>query len=236
MSNETHTGVGNHILATLPGRELSQLLARLEPFHLDHSAVLYEIGDRVDYVYFPNSGMISLVSHTEGGATLEVGITGYEGVAGLSVFFGVEASQYRLLVQGEGDSFRIKAEQFKAECDRGSFLQASLRRYTHAVLTQVTQAAVCNRFHDVEARLCRWLLQSQDCMRSNELDLTQDFLALMLGVHRPAVTIAAGIVQNAGLINYSRGHITILDRNRLEEASCECYGVIKEAFKWLPAA
>jgi CRP-like cAMP-binding protein len=236
MSNETHTEVKNRILAALPEQERSQFLAHLEPFHLKHSAVLNEIGDRVEYVYFPNSGMVSLVSHTQEGGTLEVGIVGYEGIVNLSVFLGIDESQYRLLVQGEGDSLRMKTGAFRAECERGASLQTTLRRYTQAMLTNITQAAICNRFHDVEARLCRWLLQSQDCMRSNELQLTQDFLAIMLGVHRPAVSIAAGVVQMAGLIKYNRGHITVLDRNGLEAASCECYGVIKEAFNWLPAA
>jgi CRP-like cAMP-binding protein len=190
----------------------------------------------MDYVYFPNTGMVSLVSIIEDGSTLEVGITGYEGVVGLSVFLGVEESQYRLLVQGKGEAFSMKAETFKAECNREPSLQKLMLRYTQALMTQITQSAICNRFHDVESRLCRWLLQSQDCMRSSELHLTQDFLATMLGVHRPGVTIAAGILQSAGLIHYNRGRIAILDRKRLESASCECYGVIKEAFSWLPDA
>jgi CRP-like cAMP-binding protein len=226
----------NRLLAALSPENYERLTPHLESFHLKHSAVLAEIGDRMEYVYFLTSGMISLVSHTDEGGTLEVGITGYEGFVGLSVFLGVDDAQYRLLVQGEGEAFRIKAKTFKAECHRETSLHTIMLRYTQALMTQITQAAICNRYHDVEARLCRWLLQSQDCMRSSELQLTQDFLAMMLGVHRPGVTIAAGILQSAGLIQYNRGHITILDRNRLESASCDCYRVIKEAFSWLPDA
>jgi CRP-like cAMP-binding protein len=236
MSKETRTRNGNRIIAALNDQDRSQLLAQLEPYALKHSAVLSEIGDELEYVYFPDTGMVSLVTHTEEGGTIEVGVVGYEGVVGLSVFLGIDESQYRLLVQGDGQSLRIKAKTFKAECARLDSLQTVLRRYTHALLTQITQAAICNRFHDVEARLCRWLLQSRDCMKSDELYLTQEFLAIMLGVHRPAVTIAAGILQNAGLINYNRGHVTILAGTRLESASCECYRVVKDAFKWLTPA
>jgi CRP-like cAMP-binding protein len=236
MSKQNRTPVGNRLLAALSDHDRSRLFAHLEPFALKHSDVLCEIGNTLEHVYFANSGMISLVSHTEEGGTIEVGIIGNEGMAGLSVFLGVDESQYRLLVQGEGDAFRMKASPFKAECSRLASLDATLRRYAQARLTQITQSAICNRFHDVESRLCRWLLQSRDCMRSNELHLTQDFLAMMLGVHRPAVTIAAGILQNAGLINYNRGHVSILAGSSLEAASCECYKVVKEAFSWLPAA
>jgi CRP-like cAMP-binding protein len=234
--SETSRPPLNKLLAALSPESYERLTPQLEPFPLNHSAVLAEIGDRLEYVYFPNSGMVSLISHTEDGTTLEVGIIGYEGVVGISTFLGVDESQYRLLVQGEGNALRMNAETFKAECSREPSLQKVILRYTQALMTQITQAAVCNRFHDVEARLCRWLLQSQDCMRSSELHLTQDFLSHMLGVHRPGVTLAAGILQSAGLIHYTRGYITILDRKRLESASCECYGAVKAAFSWLPEA
>ncbi|MEN3332799.1 MAG: hypothetical protein V7641_2164 [Blastocatellia bacterium] len=234
--SETLPRPTNKLLAALSPETYERLTPHLEPFQLNHSNVLAEIGDRMEYVYFPNTGMVSILSHTEDGSTLEVGITGFDGVVGLSVFLGVDESQYRLLVQGKGEAFRMETATFKAECDREPSLQKVMLRYTQALMTQITQAAVCNRFHDVEARLCRWLLQSQDCMRSSELHLTQDFLATMLGVHRPGVTIAAGTLQNAGLIQYNRGHITILDRMRLESASCECYEVIKGTFSWQPDA
>ena len=234
--SETLPRPTNKLLAALPPEIYARLTPHLESFHLHYATILAEMGDRLKSVFFPNSGMVSLISLTEEGGTLEVGITGYDGVVGLSIFLGVEESQYRLLVQGEGNAFRMDAEVFKAECNREPSLQKVMLRYTQALMTQITQAAICNRFHDVEARLCRWLLQSQDCMRSSDLQLTQDFLATMLGVHRPGVTIAAGNLQTAGLINYYRGHITILDRKRLESASCECYGVVKGTFSWLPDA
>jgi CRP-like cAMP-binding protein len=219
----------NRILNALPDSEREQLLAQMEPFALNHSAVLYDIGDRVEHVYFPNSGMVSLISHTEEGETLEVGIVGYEGIIGLSVFLESYESQYRTLVQSTGHAFRMKAGAFQSACERHAHLRSLIRRYTHLRMTQITQAAICIRFHTLEARLCRWLLQSQDCVKSAELELTQEFIAMMLGTHRPGVSLTAGILQNAGLIRYSRGHITILDRERLEASSCECYRVIRHA-------
>ena len=229
--NSTPSGppIENRILAALPDSERAPLLAHMESFRLDHSAVLYEIGDRIEYVYFVNSGMISLISITEEGEILEVGVVGHEGMVGLSVFLEAGESKYRTLVQGQGAAFRMKADSFTAECDRRAPLRRLMRRYTNVWMIQITQAAVCNRFHTLEARLCRWLLQSQDIMKSNELELTQDFLAMMLGVHRPGVSMVAGTLQTAGLIRYSRGHITLLDRQRLEASSCECYRVIRQA-------
>jgi CRP-like cAMP-binding protein len=221
--------IENLILSALPDSEREQMLAHMEPFTLDHSAVLYDIGDRVEHVYFPNSGMVSLISHTEEGETLEVGIVGYEGMIGLSVFLGAYESQYRTLVQSAGDALRMKSDVFIAECDRRASLPSLMRRYTQMRMTQIIQASICNRFHTLEARLCRWLLQSQDCVNSSELELTQDFIAMMLGTHRPGVSLTAGMLQNAGLIRYSRGHITILDRQRLEASSCECYKIIRQA-------
>lgn len=227
--NATPLIVENRILAALPVPDREQLIARMEPFTLDHSAVLHDIGDHIKYVYFPNSGMVSLISLTEEGETLEVGITGYEGVVGLSVFLEAYESQYRTLVQGSGHAFRMKADDFLSECERRAPLRRLVRRYTHARITHITQSAVCIRFHTLEARLCRWLLLSQDCVKSDELELTQDFIAMMLGTHRPGVSLTAGTLQNEGLIRYSRGHITILDRERLEASSCECYKVIKNS-------
>lgn len=227
--------IENRILAALPDSEREQLLVHLEPFTLDHSAILCDIGVRIEYVYFPNSGMISLISHTEEGETLEVGIVGYEGMVGLSVFLESYKSQYRTLVQTTGHAFRMKAGTFQSAGDRQASLRSLMRRYTQARMTQITQAAICIRFHTLESRLCRWLLQSQDCVKSDELELTQDFIAMMLGTHRPGVSLVAGTLQNAGLIRYSRGHITILDRQRLEASSCECYKVIRHAldgFTW----
>jgi CRP-like cAMP-binding protein len=221
--------IKNRILAALPDSEREPLLAHLEPFTLDHSVVLYELGDRIEYVYFINSGMVSLISITEEGEILEVGIVGDEGLVGLSAFLEADESKYRALVQGQGKALRMKADTFTAACDHRAPLRSLMRRYTNAWMIQITQAAVCNRFHTLEARLCRWLLQSQNIMKSDELELTQDCRAMMLGVHRPGVSLVAGTLQSAGLIRYSRGHITILDRQRLEASSCECYKVIRQA-------
>jgi CRP-like cAMP-binding protein len=223
--------IENRILAALPDSEREPILAHLEPFRLNHSEVVYEMGERMRHVYFINSGMISIISHTIGGETLEVGIVGYEGFIDSSVFLRAELSQYRFLVQGRGDALRMSADTFKAECGRQSSLQNLIRSYTQARMTQITQAAICNRFHDIETRLSRWLLLCQDCMKSDELELTQDFIAMMLGTHRPGVTIAARILQTAGLIRYNRGHITILDRQALEAAACECYKIISDALE-----
>ena len=228
----SHSPIENRILAALPSLDREQMLAHLEPFSLNHSEVLYETGDPMQYVYFVNSGMVSMVSTTEEGNTLEVGIIGYEGVVGFVVFLGAEATRYRFVVQGTGDALRMTADKFKAACEQRSSLRGLILGYTQARMTQITQAAICNHFHSIESRLCRWLLESLSCMKSNELELTQDFLAMMLGTHRPSITIAAGILQSAGMIRYNRGHITVLNRRALEEASCECYRVIRRALNW----
>jgi CRP-like cAMP-binding protein len=221
----------NRILSSLPGSELDRLRPHLEPFHLEHAAVLYEIDDPIEYVYFPTSGMVSLLSNTEQGELLEVGIVGWEGVVGLSVFLGVDRSQQRHLVQVQDGALRMSADAFKAACDQSHTLRSILHRYTHATMTHLAQSAVCNRFHAIEQRLSRWMLLTADVTRSEQLPLTQEFLSFMLGVHRPRVTLAARVLHSAGLIDYNRGHITILDRQGLEAASCECYPVVRQAFR-----
>jgi CRP-like cAMP-binding protein len=233
MTTGSRVPIKNHILAALPEPDREKLLAHLEVFSLTHSIVLYEMGDSIKYIYFPNSGMVSLISHTPQGETLEVGIIGNEGVVGLSVFLETKFSPYRTLVQGAGEALRMKADRFIDECNRLTSLQRLMRHYTQARINQLTQTSICNRFHTIETRLCRWLLQCQDWMQSDELPLTQDLLAYMLGTHRPGVTLAAGALQTAGLIQYHRGQIIILDRERLQEASCDCYLIIREAVDWL---
>lgn len=232
MNNtDSRATVKNHILSSLSQEDRDELLPELQPLPLTLSQVLYEMGDTIDYVHFPNSGMCSLVSHTQEGESLEVGIVGCEGIIDLAAFFGDEKIQYRVIVQGEGDALRMRADAFKKACKQSDSLRTVMLRYTQAVITQLNQAAVCNRFHPIESRLCRWLLQCQDMLHSNDLQLTQEFIAYMLGVRRAGITVAAGAVQSLGLIRYTRGHITILDREGLKATSCECYGIIREATK-----
>jgi CRP-like cAMP-binding protein len=227
---------GNHILASITKQDREGLLPELEPASLRLSQVLYEMGDAIDYVYFPNSGMCSLVSLTQEGGSLEVGIVGYEGMVDLSAFFGGHTSQYRVIVQGEGKALRMRAGAFRQAYKQADSLQAVMLRYIQVVIAQVTQSAVCNHFHPIEGRLCRWLLLCQDVVRSNELQLTQEFLAYMLGSRRAGVTVAAASLQSLGMIRYQRGHITILDRQGLEASSCECYEIVRKALdKYLGA-
>jgi CRP-like cAMP-binding protein len=221
--------IENRILSGLPPQELNQLLPTLEPFPLVREQGLYEIDARIDYVYFPDSGMISLVSYTEDGESLEVGVAGYEGMAGLPTFLDVANSPYRAMVQIEGTSHRMKADAFKAAARQPGAFQLAMLRYTQALMTQFAQSAVCNRFHNVEARLARWLLLTKSRVRADQFYLTQEFLGQMIGTHRPAVTVAAGILQSAGLIRYRRGNITIVDQEGLEAASCECYRIVVKA-------
>lgn len=221
--------IENRILSSLPPQELDELLPTLEPFPLINEQGLYEIDARIDYVYFPDKGMISLVSYTEDGDSLEVGVAGYEGMAGLPIFLDETNSPYRAMIQAEGAGHRMKAEAFKAAARQPGALQLAMLRYTQALMTQFAQSAVCNRFHNVEARLARWLLLTQSRVRADQFYLTQEFLGQMIGSHRPAVTVAAGMLQSAGLIRYRRGNITILDEEGLVAASCECYGIIIKA-------
>lgn len=223
----------NHILHSLPPVELDRLLSKIEVVPLELSQVLYEADDPLEHVYFPNSGMVSLISNTEKGQSLEIAVVGSEGMAGLGVFLGVGRSHNRALVQTQGDALRMKAGHLKEECCQGGSLLRTLMRYTQSRIKQVTQTALCNRFHQIEARLCRWLLLTQDRVKTNELPLTQEFLSLMLGVRRSGVTVAAQALQRAALIDYERGLIRIHDREGLEANSCECYRMIKEAFDWL---
>ncbi|MFL6276060.1 MAG: Crp/Fnr family transcriptional regulator [Blastocatellia bacterium] len=235
-STPPDTGIENRILLNLAAPEREQLLGLLDPVHLAFGQVLYNIGAVIDFVYFHNRGMSSLISYTQEGGRIEVGMVGYEGVTGLQAFLGTGISEHYAVMQLADDGLRIPAEQFKQACAALPSLQTVMLRYTQTMMTQFTQSVVCTRFHSIEQRLCRWLLTSQDAVRSDEIHLTQEFLAAMLGVNRPGVTLAARLLQNAGLINYRRGLILILDRQGLEAASCECYAVIAGAFRWLFAA
>jgi CRP-like cAMP-binding protein len=218
----------NRLLASLPTKEYQRLLPELEQVTMIFAAVLYEHGERIRHVYFPNDCVVSLLAEVADRSTLEVGIVGNEGVAGVSVFMGVDTSQHRAIIQGAGTAMRMKASALRKESARTGPLHRLLHLYTHSLLTQLTRAAACNRFHTLDARLARWLLMTGDRLGTNEFRLTQDFSSNMLGVRREGVSKAASALQKNELINYSRGRIRILDRAGLEAASCECYGIIRD--------
>lgn len=229
MSDTPKTKPANRILAALPPKEYRRLLPDFEPFDLNFTQIIYEPDDVIGEVYFPESGIVSLLSAVGEQSTLEVGIVGKEGVIGLPVFLGVAKSRNRAVVQGTGVALKIKTAVLLRECETGGgILPRLLRRYAHSLLTQISQSAVCNRFHQIDARLARWLLMTRDRMGKGEFQLTQEFLSNMLGVRREAVTIAASNFQQRKLISYSRGNIKILDQTGLEEITCQCYVIIKD--------
>jgi CRP-like cAMP-binding protein len=217
----------NRLLATLPKNEYKRLLPKLKTVNLVLGEVLYEPGDLINSVYFPNNSIISLISKLSETSWLEVGMVGNEGMAGLAVFMGVGSSPTRCLVQGSGTAMRMTSAAVRTEANRLGGLHQLLHRYSHSLLTQVSQSSACNRSHLVNARLARWLLMTHDRLRAEEFPLTQEFLANMLGVRREGVSKAAGALQARKLIRYSRGVITILDRRGLEAKSCHCYAIIK---------
>jgi CRP-like cAMP-binding protein len=197
---------------------------------------LYESGAIQGYVYFPTSSIVSLLYVLENGASAEIAVTGCEGLVGIALFMGGETTPSRAVVQSAGHGYRLRAAILRSEFERGGALQHLLLRYTQALITQMTQTAVCNRHHAVEEQLCRWLLLSLDRLPANELVMTQELIANMLGVRREGVTEAAGKLQAEGLIEYSRGRITVLDRAHLEARVCECYAVVKKEYdRLLPA-
>ena len=191
---------------------------------------LYESGGQLHHVYFPTTSIVSLLYVMEDGASAEIAVVGNEGILGISLFMGGETTPSRAVVQSAGYGYRLRSQLLKQAFDRGGPMMHLLLRYTQALITQMAQTAVCNRHHSVEQQLCRWLLLSLDRLSSDELAMTQELIANMLGVRREGVTTAAGKLQRAGLIRYSRGHITVLDRPRLEQEVCECYAVVKKEF------
>ena len=190
--------------------------------------VVYDSGGPLDSLYFPTTAVVSLLYTMEDGSTAEMGLTGNDGVVGIALFLGGDTTPNRAIVQIAGGALRMQAKLLQAEFKQGGAFQQVLLRYIQALLTQISQTAVCNRLHAVEQRLCRWLLLSHDRVHANELQMTQEFIAHMLGGRRESVTVAAGRLQDAGLIPYARGHITILDRAGLEATVCECYQVVKQ--------
>lgn len=217
----------NRILAALPPVERERVYPLLELVQMPLGKVLYESGSRLDHVYFPATAIVSLLYVMADGASAEIAVVGNDGMVGVALFMGGETTPSRAVVQSAGVAYRLAGKVLKEEFRRGGTMQHLLLRYTQALLTQMAQTAVCNRHHSVDQQLCRWLLLSLDRLASNELRMTQELISNMLGVRREGVTEAAGKLQAAGIIRYSRGHIVVLDRPALEAQSCECYAVVR---------
>jgi len=220
----------NHLLAALPDAEWERWLQQLELVEMPLGKVLYESGSTLNYVYFPTTAIVSLLYVMENGASAEIAVVGNEGIVGISLFMGGESTTSRAVVQSAGHGFRLRARLMKDEFNRAGPVLHLLLRYTQALITQMAQTAVCNRHHSLDQQLCRWLLLSLDRLQSDELAMTQELIANMLGVRREGVTEAALHLQKAGLIRYVRGHITVLDRKGLEKRTCECYAVVKHEY------
>ena len=230
MSGQTKLQLENHLLAALSDKDYRRLRPNLQQVTLPLGHVIYEPGARLDYLYFPTDCVVSLLYTTEDGSTAEIGLTGNDGAVGVALFLGGNTTTNRAVVQIAGSALRMNAEALRAEFARGGRFQQLMLRYTQALITQISQTAICNRLHLIEKRLCRWLLLSHDRVQSDEVLMTQEFIANMLGGRRESVTVAARRLQEAGLIHYARGHIKILDRKGLETAVCECYQVVRREF------
>lgn len=220
----------NHLLDALLQTEYDRLSVNLELVKLHLGEVLYESGEHLQYVYFPIDSIVSMLYVMEDGASAEIAVVGNEGILGVSIFMGGETTPSRAVVQSAGHGYKLRAHLLKDEFNRAGPVMRLLLRYTQALITQMSQTAVCNRHHSIEQQLCRWLLLSIDRLDSNELNMTQELIANMLGVRREGVTEAAGKLQRAGLIDYKRGRIKVLDRPALENRVCECYQVVKTEF------
>ncbi len=223
----------NLLLAALPEEEYQRLAPHLELVSLQVRQVIHESLGPIAHVYFPHEAMISIVNIMEDGSTVEVGLVGREGMAGIPTILGGNISLNQTFVQIADGATRLRADILKTELDRGGELQKLLLRYCQALLCQASQSAACNRFHTIEERLARWMLSVSDCINSDEFLLTQEFIAQMLGVRRSGVTVAANILSQAGMLHYSRGRVTIVNREVLEATTCECYKTIKGEFKRL---
>ena len=223
--------IGNRILANLPRNSSQRLLTQLEAVSLKFRQVLYEPGRSIRHVYFPIDCLISLLTTVDKRRSLEVGMVGNEGMAGMPFILGVGVSGVRALVQGQGDALRMAAAPFRIEFARNRPLQEALYRYNYALMAQISQTAACNRFHDAEERLARWLLMTRDRVGTDEFSLTHVFLAHMLGLRRVGVTEAASALRQRKLINYQRGRIQLLDVKRLKASSCSCYQIVKSVFE-----
>ena len=236
MIDFASTAKNNQLLAALSDAIWERLLPNLELVDMPLGQVLYESGVMLTHVYFPTTAIVSLLYVLENGASAEIAVVGNDGIVGISLFMGGESTPSRAVVQSAGSGFRLKAQVMKDEFQRAGPVMHVLLRYTQALITQMAQTAVCNRHHSLDQQLCRWLLLSLDRIQSNELAMTQDLIANMLGVRREGVTVAALKLQAAGLIRYARGHITVLNRDGIEKRSCECYAVVKKEYeRLLPA-
>ena len=225
-----HNPIQNHLLAALPREEFERLAPHLELVAMPLGEVLYESGGPLRHVYFPTTSIVSLLYVMQNGASAEIAVVGNEGLLGVSLFMGGETTPSRAVVQSDGHGYRLAGQLLKDEFNRAGPVLRLLLRYTQALLTQMSQTAVCNRHHSLQQQLCRWLLLSLDRLQSNTLTMTQELISNMLGVRREGVTEAAQNLQAAGLIRYSRGRIEVLDRPGLERSVCECYGVVKVEF------
>lgn len=238
--NEHHPASGtprqNRLLASLPEHDFAVLEPKLQFVQFPLAAPVYESGDSLSHVYFPTSGIISLLYVTESGDSAELAVVGREGMVGVSLFMGGETTPNRAVVQAACDAFRLPARDLKAKFAEGGSFQLLMLKFTQALITQVSQTAVCNLHHTIEQQLCRWLLLSLDRLPRNEIQMTQELIANMLGVRRQGVTEAAGKLEKRGIIKYARGLITVRDRHALESSCCECYAVVKkETDRLLPA-
>ncbi|MDQ3805984.1 MAG: Crp/Fnr family transcriptional regulator [Acidobacteriota bacterium] len=230
---DTTAPTKNSLLAAIPREEYERILPHLGHVSFPLGEVLYEPGAQMSYIYFPTTAIVSLLYTMENGSSAEMGMAGNEGLVGIALFMGGDTTPNRAVVQSAGGAFRMRAKALQDEFARGGAFQRLLLRYTQALITQMSQTAVCNRLHEIEQQLCRWLLLSHDRLDSDELIMTQELIANMLGVRREGVTAAAGRLQEKGLISYVRGRIRVLDRRGLEAAVCECYRVVKDEYNRL---
>ncbi|MEP6848526.1 MAG: Crp/Fnr family transcriptional regulator [Acidobacteriota bacterium] len=230
VTKHTDSALDNHLLAALPEEEFERLKPDLEPVTLALGQVIYESGEQLEYIYFPTTVIISLLYIMENGSTAEIAMAGNDGLVGIALFMGGSTTPSRAVVQSAGNAYRLRTKALQSTFGLGGVFQNILLRYTQALMTQISQTAVCNRLHTVEQQLCRWLLINHDLLRSNKLIMTHELIANMLGVRREGVSIAAGHLQKKGLIKYVRGTITMLDHKALETAACECYQVVKDEY------
>ena len=230
---DSNEALKNHLLAALPADDFLRIQSNLEPVSLKLGDVLYESGNKLDCVYFPTTAIVSILYIMENGATAEIGVIGNDGVSGHALFLGGDSMPSRAIIQSVGDAFRMKAKDLRVEFALGGVFQQMLLRYTQALMTQISQTAVCNRLHAVEQQLCRWLLLSHDRLDSDKLVMTHDLISNMLGVRREGVTLAAQKLARRKLIKNVRGTIMVVDRQGLEEAVCECYRVVNNEYNRL---
>ena len=230
IKSAQHSPNQNHLVAALPTEEYERLVPNLELVAMPLGSILYESGGQLQHVYFPTTSIVSLHYVMESGASAEIAGVGNEGVLGISLFMGGNTTPSRAVVQTGGHGYRLRANLMMQEFNRAGPMMRLMLRYTQALITQMSQTAVCNRHHSVEQQLCRWLLLTLDRVPTNELTMTQELIATMLGVRREGITEAAGKLQRAGFISHRRGHITVINRSGLEKHVCECYGVVKKEY------